>query len=38
MGAVRKYPDELRDRSVRLVLDLVKDEEISVTTAYRKIG
>lgn len=38
MGAVRKYPDELRDRSVRLVLDLVKDEEISVTTACRKIG
>ena len=25
MGAARKYQDELRDRAVRLVLDLVKD-------------
>jgi len=38
MGAVRKYPDELRDRSVRLVLDQVKDRDTSVTTACRTIG
>ena len=38
MGAVRKYPDELRDRAVRLVLDLVKDQEASVTAACRKVG
>jgi transposase len=38
MGAARKYPDELRDRSIRLVLDQVKDQETSVTAACRKIG
>jgi transposase len=38
MGAARKYPDELRDRSVRLVLDQVKDHETSVTGACRTIG
>jgi transposase len=38
MGAARKYPDELRDRAVRLVLDLVKDQGISVTAACRKVG
>ena len=38
MGAARKYPDELRDRAVRLVLDLVKDQETSVTAACRKVG
>src|SRR2546430_9927268 len=38
MGAARKYPDELRDRAVRLVLDLVKDQEASVTAACRKVG
>jgi transposase len=38
MGAARKYPDELRDRAVRLVLDLVKDQEISVTAGCRKVG
>jgi transposase len=38
MGAARKYPDELRDRAVRLVLDVVKDQEASVTAACRKVG
>ena len=38
MGAARKYPDELRDRAVRLVLDLVKDRDASVTAACRKVG
>ena len=38
MGAARKYPDELRDRAIRLVLDLVKDQEASVTAACRKVG
>ena len=37
-GAVRNYPDELRDRAVRLVLDVVKDEDASVTAACRKGG
>jgi transposase len=38
MGAARKYPDELRDRALRLVLDQVKDQETSVTAACRKVG
>jgi transposase len=38
MGAARKYPDELRDRAVRLVLDVVKDQGTSVTAACRKVG
>ena len=38
MGAVRKYPDELRDRAIRLVLDVVKDQDASVTAACRKVG
>ena len=39
MPAPRKYPDEMRDRSVRLVLDLVRDEEgLSVTSACRRVG
>jgi transposase len=38
MGAARKYPDELRDRAVRLVLDVVKEQEASVTAACRKVG
>ena len=38
MGAARKYPGELRDRAVRLVLDVVKDQEASVTAACRKVG
>ena len=38
MGAARKYPDELRDRAIRLVLDVVKDQEASMTAACRKVG
>ena len=38
MGAAGRYPEELRDRAVRLVLDLVKDQEVSVTGACRKVG
>jgi transposase len=38
MGAARKYPDELRDRAVRLVLDQVREQDISVTAACRKVG
>jgi transposase len=37
-AAARKYPEELRDRAVRLVLDVVKDQEASVTAACRKVG
>ncbi|MGH3282347.1 MAG: transposase, partial [Trebonia sp.] len=38
MGAARKYPGELRDRAVRLVLDQVKGQDASVTAACRKAG
>ena len=38
MGAARKYPDELRDRAIRLVLDQVREQEASVTAACRKVG
>lgn len=37
MAAPRKYPDEVRERAVRLVLD-VKDETGSVTAACTRIG
>ena len=37
MAAPRKYPDEVRERAVRLVLD-VKDETGSVTAACSRIG
>jgi len=37
MPAPRKYPDELRRRAVRLVLD-VAEEDGSVTRACRRIG
>jgi transposase len=37
MPATRKYPDELRERSVRLVLD-VAQEAGSVSKACRRIG
>jgi transposase len=40
MGAPRKYPDEVRDRAVRLVRDLVEGQDASdtVTGACRRIG
>ena len=38
MGAARKYPDELRDRAIRLVLDQVKEQGTSVPAACRKVG
>jgi len=38
MGAARKYPDELRDRAIRLVLNVVRDQDASVTAACRKVG
>ena len=37
MAAPRKYPDELRDRAVRLVMD-VKDEAGSLTAACQRVG
>jgi transposase len=37
MAAPRKYPDELRDRAVRLVLD-VKDDAGSVSAACTRVG
>ncbi len=40
MPAPKKYPDELRDRSVRLVEDLVADPEVelSITAACTRVG
>ena len=40
MPASRKYPDEVRDRAVRLVRDLVDDDPdgVSVTAACRRVG
>ena len=40
MSAPRKYPEEVRERAVRLVRDLVEesDGDLSVTTACRRVG
>ena len=40
MTAPRKYPEEVRDRAVRLVRDLVEDpqESTTVTAACRRVG
>ena len=40
MPAPRKYPDELRERAVRLVEDLLVDPELqlSVTAACSRVG
>ena len=40
MAAPRKYPDEVRDRAIRLVRDLVDSGEdgITVTGACRRVG
>ncbi len=37
MPAPRKYPDEMRERAIRLVLD-IGDEAGSITAACRRIG
>jgi transposase len=37
MPAPRKYPDEMRDRAIRLVLDIA-GEAGSITAACRRIG
>jgi transposase len=40
MAAPKKYPVEVRDRAIRLVQDLVSDEELrlSVTGACTRVG
>lgn len=38
MPAPRKYPDELRERAVRLVLDVAREDGDSVSKACRRIG
>jgi transposase len=38
MPAPRKYPEELRERAVRLVLDVAAAEDGSVSEACRRIG
>ena len=37
-GGGAEISDELRDRAIRLVLDVVKDQDASVTAACRKVG
>jgi transposase len=37
MPALRKYPDELRERAIRLVLD-IEEETGSTTAACRRVG
>ncbi|MDU6928500.1 MAG: transposase [Dermabacter sp.] len=38
MPAPRKYPDELRERAVRMVLDALKDEPGSQRGVFRRVG
>ena len=39
MPALRKYPEELRERAIRLALDLVQGEpKLSVNAACRRVG
>jgi transposase len=39
MAAPRKYPDELRERAVRLVSDKVEEnEQLSIKAACREVG
>jgi transposase len=40
MAAPRKYPDEVRERAIRLVRDLVDSDEdgVTVTGACRRVG
>ena len=40
MPAQKKYPDEVKDRAVRLVVDVLSDPdvELSVTGACRRVG
>jgi transposase len=40
MSAPRKYPEEVRERAIRLVRDLVDDSDgaITVTGACRRVG
>jgi transposase len=40
MSAPRKYPEEVRERAVRLVRDLVDDSDgdVTVTGACRRVG
>ena len=38
MPAPRKYPDELRERATRMVLDELKDNPASQRGVFRRIG
>ncbi|EFQ0234177.1 transposase [Shigella flexneri] len=38
MPAPRKYPDELRERAVRMVLDALEDEPGSQRGVFRRVG
>ena len=38
MAAPRKYPDELRERAIRLVLDAKAEQGGTAKGAYRRIG
>ncbi|CAL8897024.1 transposase [Kocuria varians] len=38
MAAPRKYPDELRERATRMVLDLLEDDPGSQRGVFRRVG
>ena len=38
MPAPRKYPDELRERAVRMVLDALEDDPSSQRGVFRRVG
>lgn len=38
MAAPRKYPDELRERAIRMVLDLLEDDPGSQRGVFRRVG
>ncbi|WP_246958345.1 transposase [Brachybacterium sp. Marseille-Q7125] len=38
MPAPRKYPDELRERAVRMVLDALDDDSTSQRGVFRRVG
>ncbi|MGP5132602.1 transposase, partial [Brachybacterium tyrofermentans] len=38
MAAPRKYPDELRERAIRMVLDLLEEDPGSQRGVFRRVG
>lgn len=38
MAAPRKYPDELRERAIRMVMDLLEEDPSSQWRVFRRVG